>query len=270
MLALVITVVSFPVAVSANDNNIDSTTSNQLTAQKIEEFVGETLSADDIQIIQDDISNLETCKLDLSSLTKIEKNADGYEYILHYSNIYDTLKVSNRGDNIQVITNDGINSNELLFYDNGDLYLDGTKIVVETQVITAFNEPEPKGVIWKSVKSLSPLNGLSAMDYTDYLASGKQNIQLGVALDELTASALSLLLANFQGYEDMIESLIDVAFNILNVLKAVNAKSYHIGCYYQTYTHGPYDYKYYNRFYANQECTGTYRLELSYEHFTVY
>ncbi len=53
-------------------------------------------------------------------------------------------------------------------------------------------------------------------------------------------------------------------------IESINPKTKYLGCKYKTYTHGAYDYKYINKFYANKKCTGKYKKTKSYEHFIVY
>ena len=127
-----------------------------------------------------------------------------------------------------------------------------------------------RATVWKGTKLLAPYGNLKESDYNKYLTSGKANVQLGKALEDLTVTALATVIANLHPYAGILVSLTDIAAAVYDVLVAVNPKTEYLGCIYSTYTHGAYDYKYVNQFYTNKECTGGYDTKISYEHFVVY
>lgn len=152
------------------------------------------------------------------------------------------------------------------FKKDGSIILDGNKIQVSQVNQTDMNLMP----IYKSKKSLKPYGSLKSSDYDDYLTSGKQNIALGKSLNNLTITALAVVISGFHPYVGIAVSLSGVALRVHDVLMNVNPTTEYLGCKYTTYTAGYSDYKYINKFYANRECTGTYKLEKSYEHFIVY
>lgn len=120
------------------------------------------------------------------------------------------------------------------------------------------------------MKSLSPYGSLTPSDYNRYLSSGVQNLTLGKAIDTYTITALSTVVALSFPYVGIAMSLAGVAKAIYNVIVNINPKTEVLGCAYTTYTCGASDYMFINKFYANRECTGSYSVEVSYEHFMVY
>jgi len=157
------------------------------------------------------------------------------------------------------------------FTKDGSIILDGYKVQISQVEQMDMNIANmANGTVWKGVKSLSPYGSLTPSDYDDYLSSGKQNIDLGKALDSLTVTALAAIIGALHPYVGIAVTLADVAEGVYNVLVTVNPKTEYLGCAYTTYIAGTSDYKYINKFYANRECTGTYRKEISYEHFIVY
>ncbi len=222
--------------------------------------------------IESEIDILNKLHIDTSIINGVNMTARGNEYNLHYENIDEKVTIESIDDeSVTIISSDGEKSNVISFIKDGSIILDGYKVQI-SQVeqmdmnITAI----PQGKVWKGVKSLSPYGSLRPSDYDDYLNSGKQNISLGKALDKLTVTALAAVIGGLHTYLGIAVTLVGVAEEVYNVLAEVNPKTEYLGCTYKTYTAGASDYKYINKFYANRGCTGTYRKEISYEHFIVY
>lgn len=182
------------------------------------------------------------------------------------------ISVESAGNNaIEFSVTDGHIKNQIS-YSDGELIIDGNKIKVTTERILDDSESgiAPCATIWKGTKSLKPYGGLKASDYNKFLASGKQNIALGKAMDALTVTALSTIIAKLHPYAQIAVNLFKVAKGVKTVIESINPKTKYLGCKYKTYTHGAYDFKYINKFYANKKCTGKYKKTKSYEHFIVY
>lgn len=182
------------------------------------------------------------------------------------------ISVESAGSNaIEFSVTDGHIKNEIS-YSNGELMIDGNKIEVTTESATFQDESgiAPCATIWKGTKSLKPYGGLKASDYNKFLTSGKQNIALGKAMDTLTVTAFTTIIAKFNTYAGIAVDLFNVANVVKTTIETINPKTTYLGCNYKTYTHGAYDYKYINKFYANKKCTVKYKTTKSYEHFIVY
>ncbi|EOC99874.1 hypothetical protein [Caldisalinibacter kiritimatiensis] len=222
--------------------------------------------------IESEIAILNNYHIDTSIIKRVNMKARGNEYILNYKNVDEKVIIeSSDNESITIVASDGKKSNVISFMKDGSIILDGYKVQLsqvdqmDTNIAVMAN-----GTVWKSEKSLSPYGSLTPSDYDDYLSSGKQNIDLGKALDELTITALSAVIGLLHPYLGIAVSLATVARGVYNVLVEVNPETEYLGCAYITYIAGASDYKYINKFYANKECTGTYRKEISYEHFIVY
>lgn len=214
---------------------------------------------------------LEQCGIDMSTIIDVDKNEGKNEYIVNFGGMKEKICVEEVGGNFISFTADNGTIKNNIEYKDGELIIDGNKI----KVTTVKNENVKMdasicAVVYKGTKSLKPYGSLKASDYNKYLASGKQNIQLGKALDGLTATALASCLSLINTYTGYAGTLTSVAIAIKDVLVNVSPKTEVLGCQYTTYTCGAYDYKYVNKFYANSEYNGTYTTQLSYEHFIVY
>ncbi len=210
--------------------------------------------------------------MDTSIVNSVNVTSRGNEYNLHYKNIDEKVIIeSTDNENISIIASDGEKSNVISFTKDGSIIIDGYKVQISQVEQTDMNiVPMAKGMIWKGVKSLSPYGSLTSSDYDDYLSSGKQNVNLGKALDTLTITALAAVIGLLHPYLGIAVTLAGVSEEVYNVLVAVNPKTEYLGCAYRTYIAGASDYKYINKFYANRGCTGTYSKKISYEHFIVY
>nr|WP_312577948.1 hypothetical protein [Sedimentibacter sp.] len=230
------------------------------------------LTREQISQIESEIVSLNNCHIDTSIIEEVNVTSSGNEYTLNYNGIDEKVTIeSSDNEGVTIVTSDGEKSNVISFEKDGSIILDGYKVQI-SQLDQMYTNSDviTRGIVWKGVKSLSPYGSLKPSDYNDFLSSGKQNISLGKALDTLTITALSALIGTFHPYVGIAVTLAGVAESVYNVLVAVNPKSEYLGCAYTTYIAGASDYKYINKFYANSECTGTYRQEISYEHFTVY
>lgn len=275
LMATIIILVTPMMNVSANDNISEKATNSLWNKQKIYDIVNKVPSEMEYFKITTDLNSLKENGIDVSSINKINITPNGNEFILDYGFECDVITVENITNGVNITVKSDDKKDVLTFYENGMLKLDGFEIHSEIEPdtiapITA-NDPITRGVVWKGTKSLKPYGSLKESDYNDFLASGKQNIPLGKALDSITASALGAILAGVAfGYTGFTGSLTGVAKNIIGALISVNSKTRTLGCKYQTYIAGMYDYKYLNFFYTNKECTGAYETEISYEHFIVY
>lgn len=206
---------------------------------------------------------LKKCGIDSSKIVR----RDSGVYTVYYGNTVENIQINKIGnDSIDFDVSDGQLRNTIQYNDD-KLIIDGNLIEVkDNQNFTI----TPYATIWKGKKSLKPYGKLKAGDYNKYLSSGKQNVQLGKALDQLTVTALTSCISQFHGYIGLATKLATLAAGVKSTLAKVSPKTKSLGCKYTTYTHGAFDYKYINKFYANAKCTGKYKQELSYEHFTVY
>lgn len=222
--------------------------------------------------IEEEINKLNQCHIDTSIINRVNVRKSGNEYNLHYGNVDERVTVECDGNkNVIISSSDGKKSNTIIFNKDGSIILDGYKVqITEVQQENTNINYFSTGKIWEGVKSLSPYGKLKSSDYKKYLSSKKQNISLGKALDQLTVTTLTSLIGLLNPYAGIAVSLAGVARNVYNVIVNINPKTKYIGCSYTTYTAGASDYKYVNKFYANSQCTGKYRTEISYEHFTVY
>lgn len=218
-----------------------------------------------------EIDVLNFLHIDTSSIEKITKTENGTEYIMNYDGLKETILLKNNNENIILDVTSGEKHDVLTIKTNGELILDGCK--VEFSKIN-FNESdsgiEPYGTIWKGTKSTSPYGSLKASDYNKFLTSGKQNLSLGKALDQITVTVLCSVLSTATGFVGAAFSLTSFATSIISALSSVNPKTKYLGCECTTYTCGPDNYKYISKYYANTNCTGTYKKITTYEHFIVY
>ncbi len=247
-------------------------------AMKPSILANKVLTQEETSQIESEIDILKNCRVDTSVIKRVDVTESGNEYILQYKDIDEKVIIENSDtESTTIISSDGENTNVISFENDGSIILDGFKVQISepemdtNPVVTPSpSVVTPYGPIYKSVKSLTPYGSLKSSDYNKYLNSGKQNIALGKALDTLTATTLATLISYTNPYVGILVSLASVAANVKAVLNAVNPKTEYLGCAWTTYTCGAEDYEYNNKFYANTACTGTYKLELSYEHFTVY
>ncbi|MCR2044808.1 hypothetical protein [Anaerosalibacter massiliensis] len=247
-----------------------ATTYNSQVSYAMEPSIvaNKTVTREKTSQIESEIATLNNCHIDTSIIKKVNVTEKGNEYILNYKNIDEKVTIkSNDNENVTIIVSDGKKSNTISFTKDGSIILDGYKVQVSQVNETDMNIAK---TIWKGKKSLTPYGNLKPSDYNRYLTSGKQNIALGKALNALTITALSSIIGSLHPYLGITVSLAGVAKGVYDVLVAVNPKTEYLGCKYTTYTAGAYDYKYINKFYANRQCTGRYRQELSYEHFIIY
>lgn len=255
-------------------NTLATSTSDLQVSAKTEVSIltGQILTETQSLQIKSEMETLNYCHVDTSYIEKINVTANGNEYLMNYNGILETVVLEeNDSGSVSLMVNAGEKCDVLTFEEDGSLILDGHKVEI-TEVTTTENNSdiEPRGTIWKGTKSLSPYGSLKASDYNDYLSSGTQNISLGKALDAITVTVLSTILGQAYGYIGIAVSLATMAASVISTLSTVNAKTEYLGYKYTTYTHGAFDYKYINKFYANTACTGTYHQEISYEHFIVY
>ena len=217
---------------------------------------------------------LAKCGIQPSDVTAIRTKATSSEdnqYIINYDHSEEILTVEETGNEyIKYSATDGKITNEIV-YNKGRLFIDGTEIRVSS-VENSFMDSDisTQATIWKGKKSLKPYGNLKSSSYNKRLASGKQNVALGRAMDKITVAALSACISQFHGYIGIAVSLAGIASEVKNAIKAIKPKTTYLGCSYTTYTCGAYDYKYINKFFANANCTGKSTTKLSYEHFIVY
>ncbi|MBS4535468.1 hypothetical protein GOQ29_07520 [Clostridium sp. D2Q-14] len=241
-------------------------------AMKPSILANKTLTREETSQIESEIATLNNYHIDTSIIKRVNMTARGNEYILNYKNVDEKVIIESSDDeSLTVIASDGKKSNVISFTKDGSIILDGHKIQTSQEYQMDTNTAVmPTGTVYKSVKSLSPYGSLTPSDYNKYLTSGKQNRYLGQALNSLTITALAAIIGLFHPYLGIAVTLSGVAQGVYNVLVAVNPRTQYLGCTYTTYTAGASDYKYINKFYANRECTGTYRRAISYEHFIIY
>lgn len=264
-IALSITLVGgFLPAKVANAANLSYAMKPSILANKV-------LTQEETSQIESEIDILKNCHVDTSVIKRVDVTESGNEYILQYKDNDEKVIIKNRDtESTTIISSDGENTNVISFEKDDSIILDGFKVQISEPEMDTNSVVIPYGTIYKSVKSLTPYGSLTSSDYNKYLNSGKQNIALGKALDTLTVTTLATLISYMSPYVAIVVSLTGVAANVKAVLNAVNPKTEYLGCAWTTYTCGAEDYEYNNRFYANTACTGTYKLELSYEHFMVY
>ncbi len=237
---------------------------------KIYELISEKPSTKSVLKIEKEIDCLSGIGINMDSIKAITTTDGGTEFALMCGDETEYLIMKNMDENNLSFEVKTDNKHDQIHIDaNGDLFLDGHKVVYSEEEFL-YNEIETRGVIWKGTKSLQPYGGLKASDYNDFLTSKKQNLALGKALDNMTTTALATCISYCHGFLGIAVSLLSVAKSVYDVLVLVDPKTEDLGCIASTYTHGAFDYKYINKFYANSSCTGTYRTELSYEHFIVY
>lgn len=233
------------------------------------------LTQEETSQIESEINTLKNFYIDRSIIKSVNVTAKGNEYTLNYNNIDEKVIIeSSDNESTTLVVSDGEKSNVVSLKKDGSIILDGYKVEIsqvdQVDQIDTNIDVAPMGTIYKSVKSLSPYAGLTSSDYNQYLNSGKQNISLGKRLDSVTNATLSLLIGATYGFMGILVSLTYVAEAVYSVLKNVDPATQYLGCLYTTWTAGSDDYQYYSKFYANTACTGTYSLQVSYEHFTVY
>lgn len=239
------------------------------TEMEMSALAGRTLTKEQASQIQSEIVTLSNCYIDTSVIERVNITPSGNEYILDYNNAEEKVSIEkNNDESVTIIADAGEITNVISIEKDGSIILDGYKVQISE--LDPNSNTLTRGSVWKSEKSLSPYGSLKASDYNKYLSAGKQNIGLGKALDNLTVTALSAVISSFNTYSGIAVSLATVAKGVYDVLVEVNPKTQYLGCAYTTYTCGASDYKYINKFYANKECTGKYKQEISYEHFIVY
>lgn len=264
VLIFVMTVCSSAVAFA----QIDETTIVK-NKDKINALLPEKTSMKSILKIEKEIECLSGIGINMDSIKEITMTDAGTEFALVCGDETEYLIIKDMDGKSLTFDVKSDEKHDQIFIDsNGTLFLDDHKVVFSEELSN--NEVDTRGVVWKGTKSLKPYSGLTASDYDDFLTSKKQNADLGKALDNMTATALATCISYFHGYVGIAVSLLTVAKSVYDALVLVNPKTKNLGCIASIYTSGAFDYKYINRFYANSNCTGTYRTELSYEHFIVY
>lgn len=172
--------------------------------------------------------------------------------------------VINQKTNTITVT-DGTITNTLWRDAEGSLFVDGKKIVVHETA-----GEELRGTIYKGTKSLKPYGTLKSSDYKKFAGTRTANLELGKAIDQLTATALANIIAYCHGYLGIAVTLGTIAKQILDVVVAKKPKTKYLGYKCQTYIHSYTDYKYKNLFYAEASCQTLCKTTYSYEHFVVY
>ncbi len=244
-----------------------SNSSNDIDISVLSE---QELSQNQIFQIQEEMDVLSDY-IDIYAIDYINATSEGNEYSIDYGGINETVLLEvDDNENITIMANDGEKSNVISFEADGDIVLDGKQVIFESDVNISNSNILVGATIWKGVKSLSPYGSLKASDYNNYLSSGKDNVALQKQLNELTVTVFSALIGSLHPYLGIAVSLATVAKSVYDTFLAVNPQTKTLGCAWTTYTCGAMDYKYINKFYANSECTGSYRQEISYEHFIVY
>lgn len=213
---------------------------------------------------------LEKYHIDISLIDDIDVFESGNKYTINYGNKWETICVKQTGSMVIFEISDGQKENTILFDSVGNISLNGKNVYVDAENSDQFSDAKARIRIYKGTKSLSPYGNLRPSDYNQYVTSGKQNLVLGAAIDSLAVTTLTTLIGNLPPFLGYAGSLSGIAYAVYNVIVAIDAKTQNIGTISTTYIHSPTDYKYITRFYANTECTGTYRQEVSYEHFIIY
>lgn len=267
--SIVTVLVLFFVTIFSRCGEISATAYGTKSMIKFDSTILRDVSFTVKQSILSEVERLQKCNIDASLIKKVEIAGSRNEYIMDYDGTEETVIIVKENDEgITLVAEDDQKHNTIVINNNGELIIDGKKIEVTT--VGATSKPQKYATIWKSEKSLKPFPPLTSSDYNTLGATGKQNIALGKALNTLTITALGIVISNFHGYAGIAVTLGGVASNVYDVLVNVNPKTEYLGCAYKTFHCGAYDNEYANRFYANKECTGSYRLEWSYERFIVY
>lgn len=225
--------------------------------------------------VESEINVLKNCHIDTSIINGVDVAASGNEYNLKYKDRDEKVKIKNNDTKgVTLIVSDGKIRNEILFEKDGSIIIDGNKVqiyqVPQADQMNTNLAVTPYGTIYKSVKSFDPYPGFKPSDYNQYLTSGIENIFLGQAIATLTTTAFTSILALIP-YFGPILNLVSYASAVKSVIEAANPDIMWVGKQCVTWTCGTDDYQYYSYFYPNTACTGsTYKLVISYEHFTVY
>lgn len=194
-------------------------------------------------------------------ISEVEVNNNSYT--ISYGESVETLEFDSSLN--QIIVSDGNISNAIYKGTDGELYIDGNEIEV------VYDDPivQLQGTVYKGTKSLQPYGSLKDSDYTKFGGTKTANLQLGKAIDELTATALATIISYCYGYAGIAVSLGTIAKGIKDVVVAQNPKTDYLGYKCQTYIHSYTDYKYKNLFYAEAACKTLCKTTISYEHFLV-
>lgn len=248
---------------------------NMINNEEIPFLERSQLTGEQKNDIQSELSVLNDFHIDPAIIESVNTSSNGNIYTLNYDGFNETVFIESINDDIiTIIANDGERSNTVSYVKDGSIILDGFKVQISEEY-NVENAPDisPMGTVWKCEKSLTPYGSHKASDYSKFITSTKQNIALGKALDTLTATALTAVIGTIDTFAGIAVSLLQVAKEVRDALLAVNPKTQYLGCLASSYTipkSDGSDVKYINKFYANQACTGTYKTQLTYAHYTVY
>ncbi len=234
---------------------------------QVSSWNGENVSAELWDKIENEMEALEQCNLDTSVIEKINVRSENISYMFNFNGTIEEVELlkNDQTECTYRITSGEI-ENVVSVKADGSIIVDGFKIQYSSEEL----QQSDRGVIWTSTKSLSPYGSLSPSDYNDFAASGTKNLALGQAIDEIAIGTLSTLIGGIDTFAGLAVSLLNtVASGVKTAISKEDPTTTALGCKYTTYTHGAYDYKYINKFYANKECTGNYYQKISYEHFTL-
>lgn len=194
--------------------------------------------------------------------SNVKKVGDN-QYSVKYGRTTERVEIEQKTNTITVT--DGTITNTLWKDSEGDLYVDGKKIVINET-----SGEELRGTIYKGTKSLKPYGTLKSSDYKKFAGTRTANLELGKAIDQLTATALANIIAYCHGYLGIAVTLGTSAKQIKDVVVAKKPKTKYLGYKCQTYIHSYTDYKYKNMFYAEASFQTLCKTTYSYEHFVVY
>ncbi len=254
--------------------NANTSTNNSEDYILVKKIYAHNLSEDELTRIIEDFQLLSSCGIPQNDIKNITKKDGLFIYEITTTEIPKKASVSVEklpNNDIHYTFKEGTLCNEVIYTNKGEVLLDGNKVTVETEASDQRNATLANKS-WKSTyKKFKPYKNLKSSSYSSFLASGKQNIRLGKAIDKITAHALLAALGSINFWAGLTCNGISAAADVRDTIKSANPKTKVIGCKYSTYVHGSSDYKYILKHYPNESCTGKkYKKKKIYEHFIVY
>ena len=200
--------------------------------KKVASVISKDFKYSDMTSIQKDLNEFNRLGFTLENISSIEKKGVSREYIFT-DNPKAVIKVSEIDDAVKYIITEDTLTNEVIFHDNGDIYLDGEKIEISNTNDAPTVQPKAAGIVYMNTTKC-PVG--KATDYTKKVKSTSDaNIALSKALGSINTSAVAAIIGKIVWQVGIaitaaqaIKSIVDATNNSSKYLSYKTTTYYHI------------------------------------------